>query len=118
MAREPTLLLVEDDRDSALEMVELLEVYGFAASFAGTLAEAEAAMASQLPDIAVIDASVGNGAGCALGRALIDLSNGRSRVVIISGRMLSARERALFPAQDPPFLLKPVDIGELLALIR
>ena len=118
MSGEPTLLLVEDDCDSGLELAELLEVYGFASSVVATIADAQAVIAADLPDIAVIDASVGDGAGCALGRALIDLSGGQTRVVIVSGRMLSERERVILPESDTPFLLKPVDIGELLALIR
>lgn len=112
-----SLLLVEDDRDSGAELVELLELFGFAAVHVPGIDEAVAACGSELPDFAVIDASIGGNAGCRLGRDLLDRSGGAMRVVIVSGRELGSDERAVLPSAAAPFLLKPIDLDALLAAL-
>jgi len=107
------LLIVEDDRDAAEELAELLGAWGFAARIAATPDAARAEAAHWQPGAALIDLELGGHSG--LGIALQWHGEaGAPRVVLLSGRSLTQGEKALFKGAEPPLLGKPLDIRRLL----
>lgn len=98
------ILVVDDDRDAAEELVELLECHGYVARSASDLATARDAVASFDPDWALVDLLLGPESGLDLVREWGAAA--RPRVVLVSG---------LDPMPEPgvPSLLKPIDLAQL-----
>jgi DNA-binding response OmpR family regulator len=109
-----TVLLVDDDADSAGEMAELLELSGYRALVATTLAEARARL-DEGPDCALVDIRLGEESGLTLAQ---EWEGGKGpEVMLLSGAELTGAQAALFAA-PPPLLLKPADLECLTAFLE
>jgi DNA-binding response OmpR family regulator len=109
-----TVLLVDDDADSAGEMAELLELSGYRALVATNLAEARA-MLGERPDCALVDIRLGEESGLTLAQ---EWQDGKGpEVMLLSGAELTGAQAALF-ATAPPLLLKPADLNCLTAFLE
>ncbi|MCE7957919.1 MAG: sigma-54-dependent Fis family transcriptional regulator [Acidobacteria bacterium ACB2] len=106
------VLVVEDEPGSRNELVELVRDLGYSASAAGSVAEADAALARLLPDVCVTDLGLPDGDGLDVVRAA--KAAGRDcAVVVLTGRgsVKSAIEAMKAGAHD--FLLKPLKTAQL-----
>ncbi len=118
------LLLVEDDRDLRTTLREALGVEGYEVLTAASLAEAQAMHAqTQLPretrpgfDLILLDLGLPDGDG---GELLKKLRQKNSvPVIVISAREEEAAKIRLLDDGADDYLVKPFNIGELLARIR
>lgn len=108
----PHVLVVEDDRDCAEELAELLESFGCKVTVAGSVAEARVARIVSAIRLAVVDLGLAGESGLDLA---LEWSGDRDvRVVVLSGRTLTPGERAAFVAEPPVVLLKPASGAKIL----
>ena len=105
------LLLVDDDREFAEEFAELLDCFGFEVTIAERLATARAALADKCFRFVVVDLGLGDESGLALAHDLKGASD--VRLLLLSGRRLTATEAAAFPEGPPTLLLKPASGSEI-----
>jgi two-component system, NtrC family, response regulator AtoC len=111
----PLALIVDDDIGTAAAMAEMVELEGFTATTAGTLAEARAQIAQEAPDVALVDLMLPDGEGLEL---LKDVDPGRRpEFILITGHATvdSAVEALRTRALD--YLTKPVDTRRLKAVL-
>ena len=114
----PLALVVDDSPDAAETLVMLIEMEGFQAVAAGSLAEARQQLALQTPDLVLLDHQLPDGNGLEL---LDELAGSKFEVVMLTGSgdpdlMREARRRGA-----AGYLHKPVDmeaLGAVLARIR
>lgn len=109
------VLIVDDDADSASEMAELLDLSGYRAFVATSLAEARAICLEAHPDCALVDIRLGKENGLDL--ALEWQGEDAPDVLLLSGAELTAAQAALFET-PPPILLKPADLRSLSAFLE
>lgn len=108
----PHVLVVEDDRDCAEELAELLECFGCKVTLAGSIAEARVARVTSGIRMAVVDLGLAGESGLDLA---LEWSGDRDvRVVVLSGRTLTPGESAAFVAGPPVVLLKPASGTQIL----
>jgi CheY-like chemotaxis protein len=107
----PKLLLVDDDAISREVLSMLFEMHGYPVACAEDGAEAIASVASELPQVILMDTQMPGLSGLDLIREL--RAKTRSRIVAISGSEVSD---AIRQAADG-FLLKPIQPGDLDALL-
>ena len=109
-----SVLLVEDDQELARELSDFLSQAGFEVRCAGSVAEAEAALAEPA-DMLVLDINLPDGSGLDLCRALRQTL--RSGIVMCTGR--DERELRIASLKDgaDAYLVKPVDPEELEATL-
>lgn len=105
-----TVLIVDDDTDSASEMAELLELSGYQTLVAHSLDEARQSCARIDPDCALIDVRLGTESGLEL--ALEWQAQERPAVMLLSGAELTRAQAAQFTSA-PPLLLKPASLERL-----
>ncbi len=113
----PAVLVVEDDRDSAEMLVEILHLEGYAVTTVGTAAEALRAMRDGAFDATLLDLTLPGLSSEELVRAVAALP-ARPPVVVFSARPpqeLAAASRALGAIAS---LQKPSDLDELLLAIK
>ena len=111
------LLTIEDERELAELTASALGRAGFAVDIAGSLAEAEEAVAVMTYDAIILDLGLGDGNGLALLRSL--RSRGASvPVLILTARdALEDRVMGLDSGADD-YVLKPFHMSELISRVR
>jgi len=111
------ILLVDDDRDFAEGLAELLDLEGFKTDVAVNKSEAIARNERFSPDIAILDIRLGNEDGLSLIR---DLRNGNPELqcVMLTGfaALNTAVDAVRLGAQD--YLMKPVEREQLRAVLE
>ena len=117
--RSPSILVVDDSRDNALLMRELLEARKYEVRTAFSAAEAERLIASRAPDLILLDVIMPGKNGYDLCRELKD--NPETRlipIVMITG--LTDRENKIrgIEAGADEFLNKPIFPEELFARVK
>src|SRR5581483_5651160 len=117
--RTHTILVVDDNRDNALLMRELLETRGYEVETAASAAEAERRIAARAPDLLLLDVIMPGKSGYEFCRELKE--NRETRlipVVMITG--LTDRENKIrgIEAGADEFLNKPIFPEELFARVK
>lgn len=115
---KPLVLIVDDNRDAAEVLALLIEMEGFAAATARTVAQAREAVANTPPRLIFLDVNLPDGSGLdLLADVKADLKTADIEIVVLSG-MLDARleeEAHLLGARA--FVTKPMAHGQLTALL-
>jgi two-component system, OmpR family, response regulator len=111
------VLLVEDDVALGDAMASYLGVKGFAVERAASLRQAQAAVATTLWDVVLLDLHLPDGDGLSLIRAVRDRSAAASVIVLTARDHVSDRIRGLDSGADD-YLVKPFDPDELMARLR
>lgn len=109
----PGILVVDDDADTAGELSELLESYGYKAWAAHSLEEAVACIDRHAPQFALIDAGLGAQCGIQLAARFLAAECPGPRVVMLSGRSPEPEDLQALGGHVP-WLVKPVDLESLL----
>lgn len=123
MARQPTVLVVEDNDKSLKLFCALLELRGYRTETAISVAEAVAMAVRVVPDLVLMDIQLPDGDGSAALSAL--RADERTRhvpvIAVTAFAMPGDRERVLAAGFDG-YVTKPIDahtfVDELSALIR
>ena len=107
----PHALIVEDDRDSAEVLAELVKAEGFSTSTAPTLAEARQQMLVRAPDVVLLDLVLPDGNGMELFPEVEELAD--SEIVLVTGHasLDTSIEALRLGAAD--YLVKPVNARQL-----
>lgn len=114
-SRTPRVLIVEDDDALRLLCRVNLELEGFRVAEASSVAEAEAALASEeAVDLVLLDVHVGADDGIELMRSLRQRGH-QARVVIFTG---SAQLDPKTWAEADDVVAKPFQLAELLGVVR
>jgi two-component system, NtrC family, response regulator HydG len=114
----PHALIVEDDPNSLSGLSAILAADGFSVDTAATLAEARAALARFIPDVALVDLNLPDGGGLELLHHLpAQPPGGALPVIVMTGNATveSAIEGLRHGIWD--YLLKPVNIPRLRSLL-
>jgi|HubBroStandDraft_6_1064221.scaffolds.fasta_scaffold290773_2 CheY-like chemotaxis protein len=116
-SREPlgTVLIVDDDRDFARSVGELLELEGFRAILAGDGREALSVLEGVRPQVMLIDLFMPGMNGVELMRVVKNDARWASIPRVV---MTAANDRMIGVKEDLPVLYKPVDPEELVTLMR
>lgn len=115
--RPRRVLVVEDDRDFAESLVDLLEPAGFSVRTAHTVAEAVDALAGFAADVALIDVKLGPEDGV---RLVPELKARRPALVCILMTAYAALDSAVEALRQgaADYLFKPLDPGRLAEQLR
>lgn len=117
MRSQPTVLVVDDDRDLRQVVAESLESHGFAVAQAGDVADALARLEGYAYDVLVIDLRLPDGDGMdVLGSALARYPEIASVVMTGAGGVSDAVQAIKRGAVD--FLMKPFELSRLAQLLR
>jgi DNA-binding NtrC family response regulator len=114
LARSPRILIVEDDESLRLLCRVNLELEGYRVAEAGSVAQAEEALASGAVDLVLLDVHVGPDDGIALMRSLRRRGH-EARVVVVTG---SAQLDSTTRAEADGVLAKPFQLEQLLGVVR
>ncbi|HEY2165672.1 MAG TPA: response regulator [Jatrophihabitantaceae bacterium] len=123
MARQPTVLVVEDNDKSLKLFCALLELRGYRTETAITVAEAVATALRVLPDLVVMDIQLPDGDGAAALSALrADQRTCQLPVVAVTAFAMPGDRERLLAAGFDGYITKPIDahtfVDDLSALIR
>lgn len=111
------LLLVEDTEDVAAAVVESFARRGDAVDCAGTVADADALLAVQDYDLAILDVQLPDGEGTDVLRAIRRAGRAMPVLMLTARGEVEARIAALDSGADD-YIVKPFDLGELHARVR
>ena len=113
-----TVLVVDDEELVRRALVRVLERGGFECTCAASVSEASMALDRETPDVVLLNASLGDGSGLELHRAIRSADRRDPAVVFITGRRDLFVEMAsqLGPADD--WVSKPWDSTELVSRVR
>jgi DNA-binding NtrC family response regulator len=114
LARSPRILIVEDDESLRLLCRVNLELEGYRVAEAGSVAEAEEALASGAVDLVLLDVHVGADDGIALMRSLRQRGH-EAPVVIFTG---SAQLDSATRAEADGIVAKPFRLEQLLDVVH
>jgi CheY-like chemotaxis protein/energy-coupling factor transporter ATP-binding protein EcfA2 len=115
--REPTLLVVDDNR-SLLDWLEgVLSGVGCRLLLAGSVTEARHQATAHPPDAALLDVLLPDGDGVNLGLELCRRSP-RPQIIIMTGTELSEEESAVCQRHEFPILRKPFLSRDVLEIVR
>ncbi len=119
MADAPTILVVDDNRDSRELVLKVLSRQGFRLLEAADGKEALAAIAAQKPDLVLLDLSLPEMDGFEVARHLKAQENYRNMpvIAITAHAMKGDREKALAAGCDG-YITKPINVRELPGQIR
>jgi two-component system KDP operon response regulator KdpE len=110
------VLLVEDDRELRALLRNSLALEGFRVRAAASLADAEALLEHDPPDVVVLDLGLPDGDGSDLVRRVRRAS--AMPILVVSARHVEAQKVALLDAGADDYLTKPFGVAELLARLR
>lgn len=116
MTDRETILVVDDEREVGSLLREFLEREGFSVVVASTGEEARSALRSAPVSLALLDLLLPDIAGVDLMREALSLES-PPEVVIITGHATLDSAIAAVEAGASGYILKPVDLGRLRALI-
>lgn len=113
------LLFVEDERDIAVPVVQVLRAQGYTVVWTASLAEAVKALEARDFDLAILDVMLpeGEDAGFELAAILRNAGFGGSIIFLTARDSVEDRIRGLDLGGDD-YLIKPFSIKELLARVR
>lgn len=112
-----TRVLVVDDEPAILKFLKpALEATDYIVSGAGTVAEATKRIASEVPDIVLLDLGLPDGDGKDVIRRVREWSN--VAIVVLSARDREAEKIEALDLGADDYVNKPFGIGELLARMR
>ncbi len=112
-----TVLVVDDNRDAADSLAELLRSLGATAWVAYGGEEALELARAQAPDLAVLDIGMPGMDGCELARQLRALPAGKGiRLVALTGWGQQGDKERIAAAGFDHHLIKPLQVADLLAL--
>ena len=123
MARQPTVLVVEDNDKSLKLFCALLELRGYRTETAISVAEAVATAARTVPDLVLMDIQLPDGDGVAALSALrADTRTSGVPVVAVTAFAMPGDRDRLLAAGFDGYVTKPIDahtfVDELSALMR
>ena len=95
------ILVLEDEPLIRLDIEHMLQTAGFAAIGADSVANARAALAGQLPRVAILDALLPGGDSFALARELA--ATGTAIVFVTGYSPAIPEDLAIFPVVEKPF---------------
>lgn len=114
---KPLVLLVDDNRDLAEDLAEILRHHGHAVTTCGTIAEARALGAA--PTAAVLDFRLPDGTGLEVAKSLL-ARDPRTRILFLSGYpadLVAGLGSEPAVTSQAAHLQKPVDIERLLSWV-
>ncbi|MBL8334105.1 MAG: response regulator, partial [Rubrivivax sp.] len=115
--RAPTLLVVDDEPELRGLLAEYFTRHGFAVRTAEHAAAARAAVAEQVPDVALLDVNMPGENGLSLARWLRETHTGMGVMMLTTvGESVDRIVGLELGADD--YLPKPFDLRELLARVR
>lgn len=109
-----SVLLVEDDIDSAEELAELLESYDMTVTLAHTVGQALDKARQRPFAVALIDVGLGRESGLDLAAAW---HGSGPCIVLLTGSPVTETQMVSFAQPVPPVLIKPLDVSQLLDII-
>jgi two-component system response regulator RegA len=112
----PTLLVVEDDEHLRERLVRALCDRGFAASGAGSVAEA-LSRSEDAPEYAVVDLRIGDESGLQVIRALLE-KDPATRVVMLTGYGSIATAVEAMRLGAVHYLTKPADADQIVSALQ
>ena len=115
----PRVLVVDDDASVLLLLTMVMEEEGFAVTGVSSCASALEQVATDPPDVVVLDLHLPDGNGSDVLKALqADEKSSDIPVVVMTGTTEGSRVVELLDAGAHDYLAKPVDISELIARTR
>jgi DNA-binding NarL/FixJ family response regulator len=117
LAKPPEVLVVEDDDLYRELVVSSLKLANFACRGVSQSAEMETALSEQEADIVVLDLNLGEEDGLVIARYLRETRPFLGVVIMTVRNMVEERIEGLAMGADV-YLVKPVDIRELVSVIR
>ncbi len=115
--QHPTVLIVDDNRDLLKFLERLMAQAGWRLMTAESAQEAQALIANQTPNAALLDYLLPDGNGVELGVRL-QRRAGKAQVIIMTGAQLTPEEESICQEYDFPILRKPFLANDILNLIR
>ena len=113
------ILLIDDDPDVRLAMHVRLKANGYDTAFASDATSSISEARKQQPDLIILDLGLPGGDGfTVIERLKRHPSLAVIPIIIVSGRGVSGNQERAIKAGAKVYLQKPVDNGELLAIIR
>ena len=117
--RHTTILVVDDDPNFCALVADLLSSAGFDAAVFGDAARAIEGVRVRPPDAAILDVGLPGVSGYGLCRELRELFGEELPVMFVSGERVEAIDRTVgILVGGDDYLVKPVDLDELLARLR
>jgi len=114
MTSRPLLLLLEDDDQLRTRLAKAIAARGFDVVQAGTAADAEARIAEDSPEFAVLDLRVPDGYGLDL-IAQLKAADPNTRIVVLTGYGSIATAVDAVRRGAAHYLTKPAEVDEILA---
>jgi ATP-dependent Clp protease ATP-binding subunit ClpA len=113
----PTVLIVDDNRDLLKFLERLMAEAGWKLLTAESATQAEAIMENERPNAALLDYMLPDGNGVELGVKFLK-SVPQMLVIVMSGTMLPAEDEAVCEEHDFPILRKPFLASDVMNQIR
>ncbi len=114
---KPNVLVVEDDKDFAENLKDILEDDGYGVSLCGTIECARKFLSSTHADVILLDLNLPDGDGASFLSEIRRLLP-QSEVVVITGHASLHSATAAINTHAFGYLVKPVDIDQLRMMIR
>jgi DNA-binding NtrC family response regulator len=108
-------LIIEDDRDFRESLAALVSREGYETSEAASLAEARAALATNAPDLALVDLGLPDGSGLELLRQ--EDRNPSVELVVVTGNATVETAVAALREGALDYLVKPIDRARLRSVL-
>jgi CheY-like chemotaxis protein len=115
--RQPTILIVDDNRDLLLFLERLLEEVGWNLLTADSAEKARRLFAQHKPDAVLLDYLLGDDDGVRLGLEFQSASP-QAQLIIMTGGIMSLEEEIICEERDIPILRKPFLASDVLEQVR
>ncbi len=114
--KQPFALIVEDDREAAQALAELIREEGFRTGIAGSLAEARQQIVLRTPDVVLLDLMLPDGSGMELFGGREELGN--VEIVLMTGHATLETSIQALRLGAADYLLKPVSPRQVKAMLH
>jgi CheY-like chemotaxis protein len=114
---EPTVLIVDDNRDLLLFLERLLGQSGWRLLIAGSAEQAREIFARESPHVVLLDYMLGDDDGVVLAIE-IQIKSPQTRVIMMTGAQMASEEEALCQKRSIPILRKPFLGDEVVRFVR